>query len=237
MVESKTEEIAAFMRTICENPHDDTPRLIFADWLAEQPDKESQCRAEFIRVQIKLSKMEHPRCLRNGSETNYSIYTKRCRCTVCRLRQREYYSGRRYILTSWQDMPMYSDEFIIRAIPHGIFRRGFIDEVQLPIAGWLNIGSEILQWHPVVFIRTEKWPWDTFKDIPLGEAIPFDFKPKYIWHPPHPDSDCADELPQVVYDALPKKEFPKPNAALNALSKTLLRLAREGVSVSCEVSQ
>ena len=41
----------ALMRTICENPDDDTPRLVFADWLQENGDEE---RAEFIRVQIEL---------------------------------------------------------------------------------------------------------------------------------------------------------------------------------------
>jgi uncharacterized protein (TIGR02996 family) len=39
----------AFLRTIIENPDDDTPRLVFADWLEENGDPE---RAEFIRLQI-----------------------------------------------------------------------------------------------------------------------------------------------------------------------------------------
>ncbi len=41
----------AFLRTIIENPDDDTPRLVFADWLEENGDPE---RAEFIRLQIEL---------------------------------------------------------------------------------------------------------------------------------------------------------------------------------------
>ncbi len=36
---------------ICENPEDDTPRLVFADWLDEHGDPN---RAEFIRLQIEL---------------------------------------------------------------------------------------------------------------------------------------------------------------------------------------
>jgi uncharacterized protein (TIGR02996 family) len=39
----------ALFRAICENPQEDTPRLIYADWLDENGDTE---RAEFIRLQI-----------------------------------------------------------------------------------------------------------------------------------------------------------------------------------------
>lgn len=42
-------EREAFLRAICTNPDDDTPRLVFADWLQENGD---EARAEFIRVQV-----------------------------------------------------------------------------------------------------------------------------------------------------------------------------------------
>jgi uncharacterized protein (TIGR02996 family) len=45
---------AAFLQAILEQPDDDAPRLIFADWLEENGDTE---RAEFIRVQIELARM------------------------------------------------------------------------------------------------------------------------------------------------------------------------------------
>jgi uncharacterized protein (TIGR02996 family) len=38
-----------FLRAICENPEDDTVRLVYADWLQENGDED---RAEFIRLQI-----------------------------------------------------------------------------------------------------------------------------------------------------------------------------------------
>jgi uncharacterized protein (TIGR02996 family) len=44
----------AFHRAIVETPEDDTPRLVFADWLEEQGDPASMARAEFIRVQFAL---------------------------------------------------------------------------------------------------------------------------------------------------------------------------------------
>jgi uncharacterized protein (TIGR02996 family) len=45
----------ALMRAICENPDDDTPRLVFADWLDEHGEPE---RAEFIRVQIEADRQQ-----------------------------------------------------------------------------------------------------------------------------------------------------------------------------------
>jgi uncharacterized protein (TIGR02996 family) len=44
----------AFLKTIIENPEEDTPRLVFADWLEEQ----GEPRGEFIRIQCALAHME-----------------------------------------------------------------------------------------------------------------------------------------------------------------------------------
>jgi uncharacterized protein (TIGR02996 family) len=53
MTELNMSEREAFQRAICENPDDDTPRLVFADWLQEHGEEE---RAEFIRLQIQLAR-------------------------------------------------------------------------------------------------------------------------------------------------------------------------------------
>ncbi len=44
----------AFLQTIRENPDDDGPRLVYADWLEERGDP----RGEFIRVQCELARVE-----------------------------------------------------------------------------------------------------------------------------------------------------------------------------------
>ncbi len=49
------EEMIPFLRMIAENPDDDAPRLVFADWLDEHDMPE---RAEFIRLQIELARMD-----------------------------------------------------------------------------------------------------------------------------------------------------------------------------------
>jgi uncharacterized protein (TIGR02996 family) len=42
----------AFIRAICEQPDDDTPRLVYADWLDENGDAIDRARARYIRHQI-----------------------------------------------------------------------------------------------------------------------------------------------------------------------------------------
>jgi uncharacterized protein (TIGR02996 family) len=45
----------AFLADIRDHPDDDTPRLIYADWLEERGD----IRAEFLRVQVRLAELKH----------------------------------------------------------------------------------------------------------------------------------------------------------------------------------
>jgi uncharacterized protein (TIGR02996 family) len=49
-------EHEGFLRDICEHPDDDTPRLVYADWLEEQGDPVGAARAEFIHLQIELAR-------------------------------------------------------------------------------------------------------------------------------------------------------------------------------------
>src|SRR5829696_3648603 len=42
------------LKAVCENPDDDTPRLVFADWLQEHDEEE---RAEFIRLQVRHAEL------------------------------------------------------------------------------------------------------------------------------------------------------------------------------------
>jgi uncharacterized protein (TIGR02996 family) len=48
----------ALLAAIWEHPHDDTPRLVYADWLEETGDPASAARAEFIRVQCELARLD-----------------------------------------------------------------------------------------------------------------------------------------------------------------------------------
>jgi uncharacterized protein (TIGR02996 family) len=48
-------EAAALLKAIIDHPDDDTPRLVYADWLQEHDDPE---RAEYIRVQCQIAREE-----------------------------------------------------------------------------------------------------------------------------------------------------------------------------------
>lgn len=48
-------EASSFLSSIIANPTDDTPRLVYADWLDETEVPENQDRAEFIRLQCQLA--------------------------------------------------------------------------------------------------------------------------------------------------------------------------------------
>lgn len=48
-----TSDERAFLDAICEQPHDDTARLVYADWLTEQGRSD---RAEFVRVEVELAR-------------------------------------------------------------------------------------------------------------------------------------------------------------------------------------
>lgn len=50
-------DLQSFLRAMVEAPEDDTPRLVYADWLEEFGDDADRDRAEFIRVQCELSGM------------------------------------------------------------------------------------------------------------------------------------------------------------------------------------
>lgn len=48
---------AALIRAVLDNPEDDTPRLVFADWLDEFGTKHERARAAFIRLQIEAERI------------------------------------------------------------------------------------------------------------------------------------------------------------------------------------
>src|SRR5262249_10209806 len=57
------DQARAFLQAIREAPDDDTPRLIFADWLDDHGGAAERARAGFIRAQIALARLDpddHP---------------------------------------------------------------------------------------------------------------------------------------------------------------------------------
>src|SRR5438093_1495473 len=50
---------SALLAAICAHPDEDTPRLVYADWLDEHGEHD---RAEFIRVQCELTRLRDEDC-------------------------------------------------------------------------------------------------------------------------------------------------------------------------------
>jgi uncharacterized protein (TIGR02996 family) len=59
------------LRAVCNDPEDDLPRLVYADWLQENGE---ECRAEYIRSQValyrKYEKVPHHRRVKEGYYNN-----------------------------------------------------------------------------------------------------------------------------------------------------------------------
>lgn len=110
-----------FIQTIIANPDDDTPRLIYADWLEEQGDP----RGEFIRIQRELAKMTEDDPRRWNLE----------------LRQ-----GRLMRRYGWQ---WWFEPFNPSHKPP-IFRRGFAEEVLLGATQFLERPSEYFAAYPLL---------------------------------------------------------------------------------------
>src|SRR5262249_5399637 len=93
-----------FLRAICENPADDAPRLVYADWLDEKGESE---RAEFIRVQVWLARADE-----EGEDS-----------LAWQSRER---ALRKHREATWRDeLPSLS------GIQWQRFRRGFVDRVSV----------------------------------------------------------------------------------------------------------
>jgi uncharacterized protein (TIGR02996 family) len=49
---------AGLLAAVFAEPHDDAPRLVYADWLDEHGDEHDRARAEFIRLQCEIARLD-----------------------------------------------------------------------------------------------------------------------------------------------------------------------------------
>jgi uncharacterized protein (TIGR02996 family) len=118
----------AFVRAIAESLYDDTPRLIFADWLDDHGD---QARAEFIRIQCELEPMRDQYEIDRAAE----------------LHRRENELLWKYEKKWLGKMPEWDDW---RPDPAVKFRRGFVDTVSMPVRTFLDLGPKVLRSYPTI---------------------------------------------------------------------------------------
>jgi uncharacterized protein (TIGR02996 family) len=145
---------------VLPKPPDDTPRLVYADWLEENGEPE---RAEFIRVQVELSFVETavqanvmptrlPGEAWNSWEGRHQAAVARrvdCR-NALRRRERELWAthSRRWFVDESIGLSAALDDFKGPAgFPLGIVRRGFVCSVTLTAEDWLK-HADALSWRP-----------------------------------------------------------------------------------------
>jgi uncharacterized protein (TIGR02996 family) len=112
---------SAFLEDVLAHPEDDTPRLIYADWLEDQGD---EARAEFIRGQLERVRLHplHPR----------SRF----------LAQREKALLERGELT-------WAGARLSHLVSRFAFRRGFVESVSLSVGDFLLRGEELFSLAPL----------------------------------------------------------------------------------------
>src|SRR5687768_678746 len=110
---------AAFLSDIIADPDDDTPRLIYADWLDDHDDPD---RGEFIRVQCRLAR---------HSPT-----------TDSRLLQREQDLLREHRARWLHHLPDWVSS-------SAIFRRGFVEEISGPALYFLASAPQLFRATPL----------------------------------------------------------------------------------------
>jgi uncharacterized protein (TIGR02996 family) len=122
-MQKQPDTAAGFLQAIRAEPDDDAHRLVFADWLEDHGDAE---RAEFIRLQIELDKMDQ-------RETGYAERQERAQALKD--------AG----LKRWLAKPTALRRYRERVT----FRRGFPDWIKMSVEEFVRDGAAILEVHPV----------------------------------------------------------------------------------------
>ncbi len=115
----------AFLEDIRANPADDTPRLIFADWLTDRNQSGDADRADFIRLQCRLAGMTE-------DDLDYEDLLDRQGELLGRHRA-EWLAG---VPASFHQGRL-------------VFRRGFVDEVETRLGFFLQAGRQLLDRTPL----------------------------------------------------------------------------------------
>lgn len=183
---------AGFLAEIIAHPEDDTPRLIYADWLEEQGQVERG--AEFIRVQVALA-VEHTQPCHFGGKPWPHSPPAVCAlggCPVCerhiaalRRRERELWTGccvpldgipDEWIPTLSCDAGHIPQTQALQGGVFAIFSRGFVEVVRCSAQDWLQHSAAILERHPVVeacFGRNGplSWTYNRYSDESVADWL------------------------------------------------------------------
>jgi uncharacterized protein (TIGR02996 family) len=141
-------EYDVFLAAICENPDDDTPRLVLADWLEERDQLE---RAAFIRAQVELA--------RTPAWEPFAV--------LCKWRRPDWLSGR-----SFRDTLPRVDGFHLEWHAEA-FRRGFGWRLNIrTLLAWEQFGSQLVDCVPLGELHLWKAPLDDWRRFAASPIVP-----------------------------------------------------------------
>jgi uncharacterized protein (TIGR02996 family) len=118
-------EADAFLQAIRATPDDDTPRLVYADWLEEH----GEPRGEFIRVQCEIPRLPaaHPRSIQLQSNER----------RLLRAHRAHWVEPLRPFVGFWQA------QWVLE------FRRGFVERIDIDAEVFLRHGEELFRHAPL----------------------------------------------------------------------------------------
>lgn len=138
-----TDRDRAFLRTICERPDDDAPRLQYADWLEENGLVE---RAEFIRVQCEIA--HEDACGRQDDVWGCFPFEPEGKCFPCqrnvprRLRERELLA----FVSSYTPYIVPDPDIVL---DDWAFSRGFVSHISIGTGDFLRHAKAIFESQPI----------------------------------------------------------------------------------------
>ena len=171
-------EALHFRQTIIDHPEDDGPRLVFADYLEDR----GECaRAELIRVECELARIQECRGSRIRKASGGLWYCRRPYCLTCRpykgplnriqrrdelmacdskLMSKNAVEFLEMELPALKPAPVYSKTILLAengiSDLHGMkfeFKRGMIEEVTMTPQQWEQNGDEMAKWHPIKMVN------------------------------------------------------------------------------------
>ena len=226
-------EREAFERRIAAEPEEDTHRVVFADWLDEQAEPEDIARAEFIRIQMQLSKCQ-------GIQTPLTIQM-----------------ARRYALGEWKNPPLETRAACLLSEFATAWCQGFgipgVDAATAHEWGWLRgfvcsvpCALSVLEWErsqaivkslPVTRFVVGKEPYASPIYPPSGPVTAF----VYGWCDHHNTAGATSHIGPALFSLLPDhgqskisrtqhfKFYLNRDAAIDALAVAAGRLVRDHV--------
>ena len=139
----------ALLREVLRVPDEDTPRLVYADWLQEQGEGE---RAEFIRASIRLSLARPGHEWGYGSPPGASGSDERTMFD---------FAGKGVFASVMEAVPTPAYWTIARNLK---VVRGFVSEIHCTAEDWIAHAATILAAHPVARVTLTTWPNYFFRD-------------------------------------------------------------------------